>query len=100
MRPSIDERSVISGSFQAALRGLGALHKRTRPYRPQTNGKAERFNRTLINEWAYAKTYRSNDARLAALPAWLEHYNTTRPHTGIGNRPPIDRVNNLLGNNS
>lgn len=91
---------VLSRSFQAALAGLGARHKLTRPYRPQTNGKAERFNRTLINEWAYGRTYLTNDERLAALPTWLEHYNTTRPHTGIGNRPPTERLNNLLGNNS
>ena len=91
---------VLSKSFQAALVGLGARHKLTRPYRPQTNGKAERFNRTMINEWAYGRPYRTNDERLAELPAWLEHYNTTRPHTGIGNRPPIDQLNNLSGNNT
>jgi transposase InsO family protein len=91
---------VRSHTFQAALAGLGARHKTTRPYRPQTNGKAERFNRTLLDDWAYAKAYTTNDQRLAALPAWLEDYNNTRPHTGIGNRPPRQALNNLTGNNS
>jgi transposase InsO family protein len=91
---------VDSRVFQAALAGIGARHKVTRPYRPQTNGKAERFNRTLLNEWAYGTPYLSNDDRLAALPTWLEHYNNTRPHTGIGNRPPCEAISNLPGNNS
>ena len=91
---------VISNAFQAALAGLGARHKRTRPYRPQTNGKAERFNRTLLEEWAYARAYLSNDERLDALPSWVNHYNRDRPHTGIGNIPPTQAVNNLTGNNS
>ena len=91
---------VQSTVFQAALAGLGARHVRTRNYRPQTNGKAERFNRTMTNEWAYARPYLSNQERLDALPGWLEHYNNTRPHTAIGNRPPIEAVNNLTGNNS
>ena len=83
---------VISREFQGALQGLGATHKVTRPYRPQTNGKAERFNRTLLDEWAYAKLYRSNGARLAALPRWLQTYNHRRPHTALGGLPPISRV--------
>jgi len=91
---------VLSRSFQAALAGLGARHKTTRPYRPQTNGKAERFNRTLLDEWGYGRAYLTNDERLAALPAWIEHYNNTRPHTGIGNRPPRQALNNLTGNNT
>ena len=91
---------VRSTAFQAALAGLGARHLVTRPYRPQTNGKAERFNRTLLAEWAYGRPYASNDERLDALPAWLRHYNEDRPHTGIGNRPPIEAVNDLIGNYS
>ena len=89
---------VLSRTFQAALEGIGARHIVTRPYRPQTNGKAERFNRTMANEWAYDRPYESNQERLDALPIWLDHYNRTRPHTGIGNRPPIEAVNNLAGN--
>jgi transposase InsO family protein len=85
-----------SREFAAAL---GALkHKRTRPYRPQTNGKVERFNRTLTAEWAYAETYRSNDAREATYTAWIHTYNHHRPHTGIGGQTPADRVHNLPGN--
>jgi transposase InsO family protein len=91
---------TISQAFQAALDGLGARHVRIRNYRPQTNGKAERFNRTMLNEWAYARPYLTNNERTEALPAWLEHYNNNRPHTGIGNHPPRHAVNNLTGNNS
>jgi len=83
---------VISRDFQGALADLGAIHKVTRPYRPHTNGKAERFNRTLLDEWAYARLYRSNGARLAALPRWIQTYNPRRPHTALGGLPPISRV--------
>ncbi len=83
---------VLSPDFAAALDEVGASHRTTRPYRPQTNGKAERFNRTLLDEWAYARLYRSNDARIAALPGWLRTYNHRRPHTALGGLPPISRV--------
>jgi transposase InsO family protein len=89
---------VRSRVFQAGLEALEARHVIIRAYRPQTNGKAERLNRTLLAEWAYARHYDTNQARLDALPAWLEHYNSTRPHTAIGNKPPIQAVNNLSGN--
>jgi transposase InsO family protein len=79
---------------------LGIAHKRTRPYRPQTNGKIERFHRTLAEGWAFKKFYNSESARLAALPAWIHHYNHHRPHTAIGKRSPITRLDNLAGHHS
>jgi hypothetical protein len=80
---------------------LGEIkHVWTRPYRPQTNGKVERFNRTLATEWAYAETYLSDEARAATYPAWLHHYNHHRPHTGIGGNSPIERVHNVPRNYS
>ena len=85
--------------FKNAL-GEGVKHRRTRPYRPQTNGKVERFNRTLAAEWAYATTYRSDEARAATYDTWLHHYNHHRPHTGIGGLVPSARVHNLTGNYS
>ena len=86
--------------FAAALAETHVRHKRTRYYRPQTNGKVERFNRTLLAEWAYAKTYRSESARRAALPRWLHLYNHHRTHTALGGRPPASRVPNLSGQNT
>ena len=76
---------------------LAIKHTRTRPYRPQTNGKIERFHRTLADGWGYARCYSSEDERRAALPAWLHEYNHHRPHTACGNKPPITRLTNLSG---
>jgi transposase InsO family protein len=75
-------------------------HSRTRPYRPQTNGKAERFIGTLVREWAYSKLYRSNSERLDALPGFVDFYNRTRPHTALGGLSPLDVVNNVRGDHS
>jgi transposase InsO family protein len=74
---------------------LAITAKKTRPYRPQTNGKIERFHRTLAEGWAFKRFYTSENARRAALPGWLHEYNHHRPHTAIGNRPPITRLTNL-----
>ena len=89
-------------AFAQTARQLGARPKRTRPYRPQTNGKAETFIWTLLREWAYVRPYLSNAARLTALPPWLYAYNHSRPHTGLDGRTPAQRlsVNNLSGKNS
>jgi transposase InsO family protein len=75
-------------------------HLRTQAYRPQTNGKVERFHQTMAREWGYGLSYRSSRHRDQALPHWLQHYNTSRPHSGIGNRPPVSRVHNLRGQDS
>jgi transposase InsO family protein len=82
-----------------ACRALGIRHLRTRPYRPQTNGKAERFIRTLLNGWAYGAIYGSSRERTRALDGWLWHYNHRRRHSAIGHQPPITRTN-LLGSYS
>jgi len=83
-----------------ACRALGIRHLRTRPYRPQTNGKAERFIRTMLGGWAYAAIYRDSAERNAALAGWLDFYNRRRPHGALSHKPPIARLNelnNLLG---
>ena len=80
-----------------ACRALGIRHIRTRPYRPQTNGKAERFIRTLLNGWAYGAIYASSDERTTALDGWLYRYNHHRRHSAIGRQTPTTRLNNLLG---
>lgn len=88
-------------AFKTAVHRLRARHKMTRPYRPQTNGKAERFIKTLLHEWAYAQLYRSNEERHEALTKWLHYYNHHRPHTGLGGRVPAAlSVNNVCGNHS
>jgi transposase InsO family protein len=88
-----------SRAFAAAL-GDSVTHRRTRPYRPQTNGKVERFNRTITTEWAYAQTYLSDSARAATYADWLHSYNHHRPHTGLGGLVPADRIHNVTGNYS
>jgi transposase InsO family protein len=92
-----DNGSCYRGVVHAiACRQLGIRHQRTRPYRPQTNGKAERFIRTLINGWAYGAIYRTSQERTRALDGWLWHYNHQRPHSALGHQPPASRTN-LLG---
>lgn len=86
-----------SRDWATACAELGIAVKKTRPYRPQTNGKVERFNRTMTAEWAFAQLFTSEAARRSAFPAWLHTYNHHRPHTGIGGHPPISRLTNLSG---
>ena len=86
-----------SHAWRDACHELGVRPKKTRPYRPQTNGKIERFHRTLADGWAFAQHYPTETARRAALPAWLHSYNHHRPHTAIGGKPPITRLTNLPG---
>jgi len=92
-----DNGSCYRGVVHAlACRQLGIRHLRTRPYRPQTNGKAERFIRTMLAGWAYGAIYGSSSERTAALDGWLWHYNHRRRHSALGHRPPASRTN-LLG---
>ncbi|ALE84755.1 integrase [Pseudonocardia sp. HH130629-09] len=79
---------------------LGITHKRTRPYRPQTNGKIERFHRTLADGWAYARFHPCETARRDALPGWLHFYNHHRPHSATNGLPPISRLTNLPGHHT
>jgi transposase InsO family protein len=88
-----------SHAWRDACTTLGIQHKRTRPYRPQTNGKIERFHRTLADGWAYARFYGSESERRAALPGWLHFYNHHRHHSAVG-APPISRLNNLPGHHT
>jgi transposase InsO family protein len=99
-----DNGSAYRSTIHAiACRALGIRHLRTRPYRPQTNGKAERFIRTLLGGWAYGAIYRTSAERNAALAGWLDFYNRRRPHGALSHKPPIARLNelnNLLGSYS
>jgi transposase InsO family protein len=88
----------VSHAHRAALRELGLRHLRIKPYRPRTNGKAERFIQTLLNEWAFVRLYGSSAERTAALPLFLERYNFRRPHGSLAKKAPATRVNNLVGN--
>ena len=87
-------------NYAEAIGALGARHKRTRPWRPQTNGKAERFIQTLIREWAYGRAYVSNQERAADLPTFVDFYNHRRPHTALGGLSPSVVVNNVRGDHS
>jgi transposase InsO family protein len=89
--------AYVAHSHRQALAELGLRHLRTRPYRPRTNGKAERFIQTLLNEWAYERIYGSSAER-AALPPFLERYNFTRPHGSLGHQPPASRLTNVARN--
>jgi transposase InsO family protein len=103
-RVMTDNGSCYRSTMHAiACRGLGLRHIRTRPYRPQTNGKAERFIRTLLGGWAYAALYRNSADRTAALAGWLDYYNYSRRHGSLGHKPPgarLTELNNLAGSYS
>jgi transposase InsO family protein len=88
---------VKNRSLRELLAREEIRHITTRPYRPRTNGKVERFHQTMGREWAYGLAYRSHHHRNQALPHWLNHYNRTRPHSSLGDRPPISRVHNVRG---
>ncbi len=87
-----------SKAHAIACRELGLKHIRTKPYRPRTNGKAERFIQTMLREWAYCRLYGTSAERAAALEPWLERYNWRRPHGSLGHRPPGSRLTNVPGN--
>jgi transposase InsO family protein len=91
---------VKNRSLAQLLRSRAISHLRTRPYTPRTNGKVERYQQTLQREWAYALEYASSGARREALSHWLSHYNERRNHSALGERPPLDRVREVLGLNT
>jgi transposase InsO family protein len=88
---------VKNRSLAELLARRGIRHLTTQPYRPRTNGKVERFHQTMAREWAYGLAYHSHRQRNQALPHWLDHYNRRRPHSSLGDRPPISRVHNVRG---
>jgi len=89
-------RVFTSGTFNEVLDRASIRHGFTRPYRPRTNGKAERFIQTMLREWAYRRSYSSSAKRRRALPRWLHYYNFHRQHSSLGGKPPVSRVNNLF----
>jgi transposase InsO family protein len=89
---NFDGRHVVSRIFAVACQGLRLAHRRTRPYTPRTNGKAERFIQTMLREWTYSRPYTSSLERQAALPGWLHYDNRHRRHGSLQRRPPISRV--------
>jgi len=86
-----------SFAFRAGVLESGSVQRFTQPWHPQTNGKVERFNRTLLEEWAYVRPYTSNQRRAQALTTWLHIYNHHRAHTSLGQLPPMSRVNSVSG---
>lgn len=100
-RVMTDNGSAYSSRlFAQTIQSAGLRHIRTRPYRPQTNGKAERFIQTTLREWAYAQPYQTSEHRKQAIGPWTDNYNLNRPHSGIGGKTPFQRLTNLLGNDS
>jgi transposase InsO family protein len=89
-----------SRELRQLLERHGIRHLKTQPYRPRTNGKVERFHQTMAREWAYGLTYQSHHERRQALPHWLDHYNTARPHSSLRGQPPISRIHNVRGQDS
>jgi transposase InsO family protein len=92
--------AYVAHAYRQALAELDLRHLRIQPYRPRTNGKAERFIQTLLNEWAYERIYGSSAERSAALSGFLERYNFRRPHGSLGHRPPASRLTDVVGNNT
>jgi transposase InsO family protein len=89
-----------SGRFAAVLAAVGARHIRTPPYTPRWNGKVERFIGTLQQEWAYARTWSNSSERARSLLSFVRYYNRRRPHSSLGDRPPLSRVHNVCGQDS
>jgi transposase InsO family protein len=92
--------AYISAAHRIACQQLGLRHLRTKPYRPRTNGKAERLIQTMLRRWAYARAYSSSAERTAALGAWLHHYNFIRPHGSLSHKPPGSRLTKAPGNDT
>lgn len=88
---------IKNRTLRELLASRGISHRTTKPYRPRTNGKVERFHQTMAREWGYGLSYLSHRHRARALPHWIDHYNRHRPHSSLGDRPPISRVHNVPG---